>query len=214
MDMLANMPPLQAQAVAAHLRSQGVMAMAITSMNATPLPTVGGARVVLLDRRDARRAAELARAFLAIAPQGAPLDESNHPRPDLSRLPAGLTVLCPSCGGRFVPGAPDFTTCCGTAADVCELIAVEHGPEVLEECFPLDPVDAIDANELRVSCEQCGYSLEGLAEEGICPECGAKFNMEDRILDLVRRVERGDGGRPGNPRPEPPLGPGDEPSRV
>ena len=207
MDMLGNLTPLQAQAVAAHLRSNGIMAMAITSVNATPLPTAGGARVVLLHRRDGRRAVALTQAFLASSPQGPPLDASDHPRPDLSRLPAGLTVSCPSCGRRFVPDSPDVTACCAADADVCELIAVQHGPEVLEECFPLDPVDAIDANELRVSCEQCGYSLEGLAEEGICPECGAKFNMEERILELVRRVERGEGGRPG----EPPLGPGDAP---
>jgi hypothetical protein len=45
-----------------------------------------------------------------------------------------------------------------------------------------DPASPADPLRLR-SCPQCEYALEGLPDEGVCPECGFRY---DRSIIIVR----------------------------
>ena len=39
------------------------------------------------------------------------------------------------------------------------------------------------SDPLRLShCPGCGYALEGLAPEGVCPECGAPYDQSEIVL--------------------------------
>ena len=55
-------------------------------------------------------------------------------------------------------------------------------------------------NPLRVEvCPDCGYSLEGLPEEGHCPECGRRY---DSSLIVLYGWGRDDHANVGNCTPE------------
>src|SRR4051812_18501251 len=41
-------------------------------------------------------------------------------------------------------------------------------------------------------CPGCGYSLEGLADEGVCPECGRSYDQRTLILYGAARGAHGD----------------------
>lgn len=125
--------------------------------------------------------------------------------------PARLAALlppCPACAAALPPD-PALRHCpaCNTPVDPAELIALTHGPEVLADCFASPPpssaqhsttaqhsmtgphsTSAPDSNappdarfaNAHLPCA-CGYSLTGLPDRGICPECGRPYDKARRL---------------------------------
>ena len=52
--------------------------------------------------------------------------------------------------------------------------------------YAIDTEDVEDRNELR-KCLGCGYGLSGLAEEGVCPECGMPYGGELVLTGFTSR---------------------------
>jgi hypothetical protein len=128
--------------------------------------------------------------------QGFTLDEGweDDAEPDLRLLSPTLRVPCDACGRDLRPGLEERTdpagraacVACGTTNDIAERVFAVHGPEALAECYPraADP-DWIDPGTLlalRMPCPGCAYPLTGLAETGVCPECGRRYDKV-RILE-------------------------------
>jgi hypothetical protein len=170
----------EASQLAAYLRATGIEARVFEKGD--PLGGVLGADVAV-DDADADRA-ERARAEFD-ATRVMPGWATDMPAPDLSRLPAEAAPACPRCGARLPLAVIPACPACGSPVDVPELIAQERGPEALADCYREDrrPPVALPRPMDRRPCAGCGYNLEGLREEGTCPECGraySKSTMEER----------------------------------
>lgn len=49
----------------------------------------------------------------------------------------------------------------------------------------------VDASQGMLPCPTCGYSLEGLGEYGVCPECGTEFTQEQlRVKATINKAKK------------------------
>ena len=164
----------EASQLAAYLRASGIEARVFEKGD--PLGGVLGVDVAV-DDPDAERA-ERARAEFE-ATRAAPGWARDMPTPDLSRLPPNAAPACPGCGARLPLAVVANCPACGAPVDVPELIAQELGPEALADCYRDERPAPLD----RQACHGCGYNLQGLDDDGTCPECGlaySKAKMEER----------------------------------
>jgi len=158
---------LTANAAAAYLRQNALLAQ--VSGAADSFSSVLGYGV-FVDGHHLATAQALLDVFDRLPP--VPTGWEGQSLPDLSRLNASLRPACPHCGVRLpLDAAQEACPACGGSVDIAELITLAHGPEVLAPCF--DEPD--EMRFLQRECRQCGYDLEGLEEDGVCPECGQPF---------------------------------------
>ncbi len=181
--------PYLAQLAIMHLWSHGVMAR-----STLPNPFHNWVALYVIDVRQRDKARDL----LARYQMDRPRPEAGwelHTQPDLARLdPAALArfdVRCPRCDAPVPPLSPDGAQtracpACAAPVDLPELIALRHGPEALAACYP-DDIDVLDEpalRELPLLCPQCGYSLAGIAGQGVCPECATAYDKRDLLRQL------------------------------
>ncbi|HRJ50243.1 MAG: hypothetical protein KF787_02525 [Phycisphaeraceae bacterium] len=200
-----HLDPVHAQRLAAHLRSEGVVAGVlhdITSMGGLDFRAPGSS-LVLLDRRDAELAEALIREYEADPPT-APIDESMEDA-DVTRLDPAIEVACPDCGGTIVASL-DPRTCpaCRGTIEVLRLVVEQHGPEALATLYEDDSPGAFD-DAAGVACPACGYWLGGLGRTGACPECATPYDKDILVTTFLndlsaRRYMK-----------DPPTGSGDDP---
>lgn len=116
-------------------------------------------------------------------------------RPDLSALEGtGVTVNCAECGHNL-PLDATLETCpkCAVDVDVVDRLVSLHGPEVLDACYGIDPVEPTGGHSamaapqpdydpalVRLPCAGCGTLLgEGIS--GRCSTCGTLFDKRDML---------------------------------
>lgn len=186
---------IEAQAVARHLLEHGVLAVVQHTLlrRGELFPGMGSISVfgpsdpgefTVQVRRPFDE--ELIGALLAVFDaEPVELDdawESEIVEPDLSRLDPSLAPACPGCGAVLPLDRPvDACPACSFDVDVPELIAAQHGPAALADCYP-EADDGLELGGLErglgalpLGCTSCGYPLGGLPGEGTCPECGASY---------------------------------------
>jgi len=169
-----------ARAAADFLLSHGILARVIPGRD---LLTAQRSEhtVMIAEAAELERARLLLDELLAQPFQPDPEWESAT-APDLSRLDPRTTAACPKCRGQL-PLDASIVACptCKAPVDVVDALLRQHGPEVLAACYP--EVDADIPEEMVesaiLSCPACGYSLSGLAERGLCPECGGDYSKRD-----------------------------------
>jgi hypothetical protein len=115
---------------------------------------------------------------------------ADQTEPDLSRLPAGLTVPCAGCRHDLRPmlntaKRPTEILCplCHRANDPVQRVIARHGPEALMDCYPDDdtPEDPEWTQEavirrLHLPCPHCACPLHALPVEADCPACARPFD--------------------------------------
>lgn len=175
--------PITARQAAAYLTANGVIATSAPVVD----PFQPGAVVEIGSKGLIGRAKDLIRHFDLLEPQYQESLESQA-EPDLSKLPRALLPPCPSCGRPLPPDA-SVHACpgCGVAVNVVELIVELHGPEALGACFPVEPdADTGDLTDeqlerVELACTHCKYSLAGLENTGVCPECGGAYDKRTLV---------------------------------
>ncbi len=189
----SQLPPLQAQHLAAFLRAEGIVTGVFH-----PLTSLGGydvrppgSSVVLLHRRDEARAGALADEFDAL-PLPSPSDAADSEAAlDLSRLPQSLTVACPHCQAAVVArDNPAACPACSHTLDITQLIVDQLGPEALAPCYDDEPA-AVFSDTAGVACPTCGYWLEGLERRGTCPECRNPYDKDAIVSAFLNDLSQG-----------------------
>lgn len=113
-------------------------------------------------------------------------------QPDLSRLPDGCVPRCAACAsGLPRDAAVERCPGCGVTVDIPELVAEQFGPEAMDACYVvddehLDEAMGVPSCTLMLYCA-CGYSLDGLDENGVCPECGARYDKREILREILFR---------------------------
>lgn len=192
----------EAESMAASLREQGINCAVVghhtqgaIGMEGSRLPWFGYDLVVMWpeDVQPARRMIhELEGARIE-------LEEGweDAARPDLSALEGtGIVVTCASCE-HALPLDATLERCptCAEPVDIVDRLVEEHGPEVLDACYGIEPTNPnprsgsftqqppqqdYDPALVRLPCAGCGELLgEGLS--GRCPHCGTLFDKRDML---------------------------------
>lgn len=183
--------PAEALVAATHLWRNAIPSGVLSSRCETSLvPTIdrashrlGRYEVLIASRSDAPRARALLQELDESPPQFALSWEQTDAAPDLSLLHPDLAPDCPHCGNRL-PLDHSSHTCpkCNIEVDAAELIVSRHGPEALEAAYLTVPVLPDDiVQDAPVMCAKCRYLLAGLAQRGLCPECGAGYDKRALI---------------------------------
>ena len=104
--------------------------------------------------------------------------------PDLSLLDPSTAAPCPACGRQLPLSASlDICPACAEPVDVVDVLVKLHGPELMAICYPqpTEPIPDAIVEAVELSCPACKYPLAGLAQTGLCPECGTPYSMADLI---------------------------------
>jgi len=183
--------PVMAEAAAAHLRANGVLAKVLGQMDTlggiSPMFTPRGQFIlVIADKQDLEEATLLLEELASDPPANDDWHESVDP--DLSRLDPELAPTCPSCG-RLLPLDERLEHCpsCGRGADVVGLLVERHGPEVLDPCYEAHEreIPEMLVDRAPLACPRCRFSLFGLEARGRCPECGQAYDKRALIRDFL-----------------------------
>ncbi len=173
--------PVHAENAAAFLRDNGVHAAVVGdhvhSVFGVPGMRFFGVDLMIPNGSDRAEAERLLEVF-----DSEPIEVEegweHAALPDLSVLdPSEIDVACPNCNVDL-PLDATLERCpsCATPVDVAALIAHRHGPDVLAPCFEDESVMGFALRRGNATCDFCGYSLEGLAARGRCPECGSLYD--------------------------------------
>lgn len=202
-----NIPLVRAQRLAAHLRQSGIMAGVITSHGTWGLIHY---ELVILHPSLREQADTLCREVLA-AGKADDADDAGDKltdemlalsaEPDLSLLKEDLKLSCPACGSKFSAqagavergvGAADdqMGACpaCKQPLDIAQLVAEQHGPDALMDCYPGPSDEDLLKHAGTIPCPACGYSLDGLAQSGNCPECGTPYDKAAIVRAFMERL--------------------------
>jgi hypothetical protein len=123
---------------AAYLRAHGVIAEPLADFDSHPHAPGGDQPVMLLDKSDLPKAQALLAEFESL-PRDELRDDDEQVRPAMELLDQSITVRCPACPCR-IHAWEDHPVCpaCGVEIDCAELVADQHGPEALDECYDDD----------------------------------------------------------------------------
>ncbi len=178
---------LDARAAALYLWRHGVVAMIHNPINdsKTFVPTfdAGEIEVLIADKRERELATALLEELtLPGDGEAEATDEDWEPAsPDLSLLDAALAPICPSCKTvQPLDAAVSACAACRAELDVIELLIAKHGPDVLEPCYPDEPLDLEEHVLIAapVPCDRCDYTFGSLPVQGLCPECGEPYDKQ------------------------------------
>lgn len=186
---MRHLEPLEAQRIASHLLSEGVVAAPMHDVTAMGYNVKPMSRVVLLDGREKELAEKLVNA-LESEPIHA-IDEDSQAAPDLSLLDPAIKVECPSCSAS-ITASTGASNCplCRMPVDIAELVAAQFGPEALDVCYPQEEQLAVDEST-GVPCTKCGYWLGGLPTTGNCPECSIAYDKSQIVATFLRNLTQG-----------------------
>ncbi len=190
----------EAESMATALREQGINCAVVGHHTQAAIGVEGGRLpwfgydLVVLHKQDIETARDMIEELQGelVEPDEGWEDAS---RPDLGALTGtGTIVTCPSCDSAL-PLDASLETCpkCDEPVDVVDRLVEQHGPEILDACYGIEPaqrgsrVNAMNAPEpdydpalVRLPCASCGTMLgEGIS--GRCPSCGTLFDKRDML---------------------------------
>ena len=190
----------EAESMAAALREQGINCAVVGHHTQATIGVEGGRLpwfgydLVVLHKEDVGNANRMIDELQAemVEPDEGWEDAS---RPDLTALVGtGVDVACASCGVQLpLDAALELCPACAEPVDVVELLVEKHGPEILDACYGIEPVQHTpgvngkgrpepnyDPALVRLPCASCGTMLgEGIS--GRCPSCGTLYDKRDML---------------------------------
>lgn len=190
---------LEAESMAAALREQGITCAIVGHHTQSAIGVEGGRLpwfgydLVVVRREDIHPAREMIHELEA---ETLELESGweDDARPDLSALEGtDIAAHCTACAGPL-PLDATLQHCphCAAPVDVVEHLVQQHGPEILDACYGIDPplpqenphnTHDYEPALVRLDCTSCGSTLPELAT-GRCTSCGTLFDKRDMLRQM------------------------------